>query len=120
MTITEFILARVAENEAVARAAMVMRARYEFPTVMDDNEMLAWDDGAGVGVLVGPERVLAECEAKRRAIDAAWADHVRIEGEWGMGQSREAMDAKGDVPEVVVALASVHVSHPDYRDEWQA
>lgn len=66
-----------------------------------------------------PVRVLAECEAKRRAIEAAWCAHVDIEGEWGMGKSRDELLAEDDVPPVVAALASIYADHPDYRDEWR-
>lgn len=90
MTLTDFLLARIAEDET------------DYPAMFADRK-----------------RVLAECKAKRGAIEAAWRDHVQIEGEWGMCQTREQMDAKDDVPDVIAHLALPYADHPDYREEWR-
>jgi len=108
VTITEFLLARWDADETIARDWQHNRLKVEIH-----------GGGSGYERLVNPERVLADIEAKRQAIDAAWADHERIEGEWGMCQSQEQMDAKGDVPDVVRALASVYADHPDYDPSWR-
>lgn len=160
MTLTEFLLARIAEDEETAEWAASRHARegtvadWSRDTYTNEVVMCAaipgyGDSLQGLGLAVtteeaermerphgpvieegggyvadhierwDPARVLAECEAKRGAIDAAWDDHVRIEGEWGMCQSREQMDVKGDVPGVIQHLAAVYSDHPDYRDEWR-
>ena len=129
MTLTEFLLARIAEDEACARK------------VPGDGEFCTWNrswdmsptrdlvvDGERVAPLPmtmdehicrwDPARVLAECEAKRLAIEAAWDDHCKIEGEWGQGQSEKEMSANDDNPEVVEALALPYADHEDYRPEW--
>lgn len=93
MTLTEFLLARIAEDEA------------HLPEGFD-----CWYD---------PSRYAIECEAKRGAIEAAWDDHVRIEGEWGSCQSREQMSAEDDNPEVIEWLAMPYADHPDYRPKWR-
>lgn len=102
MTPTEFLLARIAEDEAKFGPE-------------------PWLDPVGsveeYAAMAG-NRVLAMCKAHRVAIDAAWDDHVRIEGEWGLCQSRAQMDAKGDVPDVLRALVAVYVDQPDYEPEW--
>ena len=89
MTITEFLLARIAEREAAAKEAMA-------PDWMGEKKFYKGvgghrDDWGLWTFNVPPEVALAECEAQRAAIDAAWGDHCRIEGEWG---------------------------HPDFQDEW--
>lgn len=117
MTITEFLLARIAEREDAAKEAMA-------PDWMGEKTFYEGvgghrDDWGLWTFNVPPQLVLAECEAKRAAIDAAWGDHCRIEGEWGMGKSREEMDKRGDVPGVVAAFASVHADHADFQDEWR-
>ena len=99
LTLTSFLLARIAEDEAAWSGGLDLVTRPDFARLS--------------------RHMLARCRADRRAIDAAWSDHEWIEGEWGMCQSREQMDAKGDVPEVVAHLASVYADHPDYRDEWK-
>ena len=48
-----------------------------------------------------PTRVIAECRAKRRLVEAG----------------RDADDATGDL--VLRSLASVYADHPDYREEWR-
>ena len=58
MTLTEFLLARIAEDEKVARDW------HHHPSKVEVH-------GGGTGYLgiVNPERVLAECEAKRRIVE---------------------------------------------------
>ena len=145
MTLTEFLLARIAEDETAARAATAgswvaiadSPSRPRFSSVGDiyfaQNDMphalIAEAHGCGpdvsptnVGTHIArhdPARVLAECAAKRGAIKAAWADHCAIEGEWGSGQSEEEMSAEDDNPAVVCFLAAVYSDHPDYRQEWK-
>lgn len=106
INLTEFLLARIAEDEAAARRG----GRHNAPGVFAN-------DNYGC-LLVDPARVLAECDAKRGAIYAAWSDHLRIEGEWGMGRSQAALEAISDFPEVVIALGRVYADHEGYRAEW--
>ena len=112
MTLTDFLLARIAEDEAQAREAITERDRINFvqyePDV-PDMSLTAWSDAPVPGVLVGPERVLAECEAKRRIVAALRAEeagepHVEI---WGLRMAAEA-------------LAFPYSNHPDYQQEWAA
>ena len=98
-TLTEFVKARISEDETAAKRHQADASKH------------GWGDY--------PARVLAECEAKRGAIKAAWADHCAIEGEWGSGQSEEEMSAEDDNPAVVCFLAAVYSDHPDYRQEWK-
>lgn len=106
MTITEFLLARIAEDEAAAREALSDRPwadRIWPPEVHDDGVR-------NVAVAYSPPRVLAECAAKRAIVAAAeemtgpppmaYADYVRA-------------------VRILRALATVHADHPDYRQEWK-
>lgn len=63
-------------------------------------------------------RVLAECEAKRQAIRAAWQDHLHIEGEW-MCRSTETLEADNDQPMVVRYLAQPYANRPDFQEDWK-
>jgi len=110
-SLTEFLTARIDEDEAVARLT-AERMRHTPPRGIG---------GIGdLGVVGYPfARVLAECEAKRGAIEAAWADHCQIESEWGTGKGRAQMEAAGDYPEVVQHLALPYADHPDYQPEWR-
>lgn len=153
VTLSEFLLARIAEDEATAREACAFghwaatmgwisdgpdsgvwevghevldeegSHNEEDPTVRGEH-LLIYDEG-GHNVAHArhiaqwdPARVLAECEAKRLAIEAAWGDHLKLEDEWGYARHEEQMSAEGDNPDVVEALAWPYADHPDYRQEW--
>lgn len=87
MTLTEFLLARITEDErSVGRAEIRI----------------------GDPVACLPTRVLAECEAKRRIVDAS-EHHARYDD-----------GALGDHCRANLALlAAVYSDHPDYRESWK-
>lgn len=102
MTLIEFLLARIAEDEAAARAAMAeAQADYFFgDTAAAALLGLAKSEGAEEAAIAHfarhvPARVLAECEAKRWIVEVA----PSLEG-------------------VLGALASVYADHPDYDQAW--
>lgn len=98
MTITEFLLARIAEDEAEAAKAGSFTP-WDRPFERDDYGHL----------LVQPGRVLAECDAKRRIVEVA-------EG-WRWERDGMGPDPKSD--EVLRLLAQPYADHPDYREEWR-
>lgn len=108
--LVEFLLARIAEDEADARDraadAMVGTRWKHYP------------EDAYVEVqsltLARSRRVLAECEAKRRIVNRArgWLD------EEPDGTSSDAI-ARDLLGHVVRSMALPHADHPDYRDEWR-
>lgn len=104
MTLTEFLLDRIAEDELEVGPA--------------DPDEGAGPNGIGwaeVGALsevlmVRPSRVLAECEAKRRIVE----------------EVRE-ISAEPNPPQALIladymlqAIAGVYADHPDFREEWRA
>ena len=111
MTITEFLEARIAEDEAVSER------RGSFPHSVHSSDIVGTyrqncPDCLG---LPGRARVLAECAAKRAIIELA--DQVetmdyQITNEWGGG-----LEGTGD--NILKALAAVFADHPDYREEWK-
>jgi hypothetical protein len=139
VTLTEFLLARIAEDEAVAR---VCARVYPSPWEMSDRGYMAYVKAdepdfrevarleqehvergsvAWLGEALDhiarhdPARVLAECEAKRRIVRALTA--------------REAPDFESDDPrdvgatfafrESCLALAAPYADHPDYDRAWR-
>lgn len=88
MTITEFLLARVAEDEANAASW------YE-------------DWGGNMEPLRG--RVLAECAAKRAIV----ADCSTINPE-----HYDPYEVRPFAKAILRELASVHADHPDFDPEW--
>ena len=124
MTITEFLLARIAEREEAARAASHAGPRWKTPTVHGpivaiDNDTewggdpVVYDEGspsedqAAHIALNDPAHVLAECEAKRRIV----ARHEVGDdcGYWDVSNCPDMRD-----------LASVFADHPGFQDEWRS
>lgn len=131
MDIKEFLLARIAEDEAVA---------LPFKNELGDVRQWQADDIGGVVRTVGPRplglpdmvgtcsthleadlmsrydpaRVLAECAAKRTVIELA--DDVETIDDALM---IETMSWKWETSaKILGALAAVYSTHPDYRQEW--
>jgi hypothetical protein len=118
-TLADFLLARIAEDEAEARAAITARVP---------------------AVLVGPERLLAECNAKLRILeDHAPKAYRGLEAEehapepdprplsnWV--ECRRCFDwgsSGGDYDFLIWpcltlrALALSYADHPNYQEEWR-
>ncbi|WP_310962133.1 DUF6221 family protein [Nocardioides terrisoli] len=138
MTITEFLLARIAERESVARD-MQHQARVGRPFFRTD--LLA--GGTGIRELIDPARVMADCEAKRRIVElhknwpvlidqpvklepivssdpTQFAFRASQQIAWATEQEYRAKF--GDEPPtapMLAALAAVYADHPDYREEWR-
>lgn len=120
-SITEFLLARIAEDEV--RATM-----REWHTI--DCETIPNDAGYSYPCDCGvPERMAAECSSKRAIIEM----HGRMAGEswqtwrnkycatcadWEDGQIGEGPPNIEYPCDTLRALAAVYEDHPDYRQEW--
>lgn len=132
-----FLLARVAEDEAIARAASL--DAYGNPAMHMD-----WDYGPGSERDMTPAqdelhrewspwRVLAECEAKRRIVErckplwiiAARPVDIQAAGVVHPGAQLTIYGKGGplwpnDTAEPILrALALPYADHADYRDEWK-
>jgi hypothetical protein len=93
MTLTEFLEARIAEDEAEA----------DYLLGREDDEANAYG-----------KHFLAECAAKRAIIAGRKRiDRSANDDEWSMGYSDANYEATH-------ALAAVYADHPDYRREWAA
>lgn len=130
--LTEFLLARIAEDEAVARAAGELR-----PDLQPDRRA-PWADPNDVEVRLSPVRVLAECEAKRQVAKAVegWK-HAVVEDCWYTcaaatedrdggeccddGRSGGPCDCGRDyrAASILAPLALPYADHPDYLEEWR-
>jgi hypothetical protein len=108
VTLTDFLLARIDADEALAR--MVSERATHFPA--------ASAGGIGDLGLVGYrfDRVLAECEAKRRIVerhkDCGTGYGYCDDGGHGWGGDEGLGCAD------LADLASVYAAHPDYSEEW--
>lgn len=116
MDIAEFLLARVAEDEAVAREAAG-------PEVFDwrigdyFGDLRVQDtDSFSEQLLINPTRVLAECEAKRQI--AEW--HTGVHDCNGVDWEANDMGGEGWIGCPTLRLLAVpYADHPDYRSEWK-
>jgi hypothetical protein len=109
VTLTEFLLARIAEDEAAANAAHreSMRGHAGPGFARSRVAWAAQAEGVRGSALIErftPARVLAECEAKRRVVEHCDFDHLAL--------------SVGD-PYVLQLLALPYADHPDYRDDWK-
>jgi hypothetical protein len=143
MTITEFLEARIAEDEALARAAgkrslewrsfgrSVYGGTIYEPSIEDGDEP---DDGYGSIHIVydegsphedeaahiarhDPARVLAECAAKRAIIN----EHQTVPTAPGRPDTTCAgcgLAFNARPCPTLAHLATVYTSHPDYQQEW--
>jgi hypothetical protein len=93
--LTDFLLARIAEDEAWLRSAAEHWACYPPPQE--------------------PTRLLAECEAKREIVRA-----YQLRAEQGSGRGGEVIGYHATGVAVAIRhLAAVYADHPDYRGEWR-
>ena len=135
MTITDFLLARIAEDEAAARGCLEYgegRWRWIDPlgkvkqALVDERDVTvlpsAWGDvypSVSVADHIArhdPARTLRECEAKRRIVER----HEIIEYrslEW-YSLTDMKIGEYIEREETLRILASVYSDHPDYSDEW--
>ncbi|WP_454043875.1 DUF6221 family protein [Cellulosimicrobium sp. Marseille-Q8652] len=109
MTPTEFVLARIAEDEDAARAA-------------------GPDDGGGDATGAdahrarwSPARVLAECAAKHRIVELAheatgYDMTVDLERS-SSARVQSGVSFVGD--RILEELATAYADHPDYDDAWR-
>lgn len=132
MTITEFLEQRIAEDARVAQRVI-------------DEPGYTHDDEAGIDFdeHFNPNRMLAECEAKRRILEfhRSWPVLVETEPRFDLADStdmnamtyrmskqimwtteQEYRERFGDEPPtapMLLALAAVYSDHPDFDPEWR-
>jgi hypothetical protein len=123
-TLTEFLLARIAEDETVANQARddgdgrwSTGSHPSDECRIEGDNMIVYDEGGHTEAQAShiarhdPARVLAECEAKRRIVES----HAYDEGFEGC-----VHDMKDDWPcPTLCLLALPYADHADYRDEWR-
>lgn len=108
MTITEFLLARIAEDERIAHL---------FDDVEPTPVEVYSPESGWFERMPDPARVLAECTAKRAMVAMA-AD------EWGYVTIGDWSSCSDSCPErimnsVIRTLAAVYKDHSDYDETWK-
>lgn len=135
MTLTDFLLARIAEDEAVARKAYPS-GRWSIDTskrqVGITGDIAAQDapwrfaqasEGCTAQHIArhDPARVLAECAAKRQIMEELGliSGETKPGADVRRGNPLAANRVARGANRALRALASVYADHPDYRDEWR-
>lgn len=103
MTLVEFLLARIAEDEAQAEFVQRQQSGHQDAGAYDTWK-LAWHDEYDL-LCIEPSRALAECEGLRAAISI-------------LGRFRDE-DYSPWSDEVLAQLALPYATHPDYDEEWR-
>lgn len=122
MTLTEFLLARIAEDETGARKAFDFHG---------DKNHGSRHYGAGfdydclectMDAPFRPSRVLAECKAKRQIVE----QHLWLYNDLNAGPTcftcwhRNGLEGPGVWPcPTLRALAAVYADHDGYQEEWR-
>jgi hypothetical protein len=97
MTLTEFLLARITEDEAYARYC---------------------DEGTVEGItypIGGLTQILAECEAKRRIVE----DFEDYASEYRKAPSDFAAGRRHAALLAATRIAAIYADHEDYDEEWK-
>lgn len=117
MTLTEFLLARIAEDEARARKIHADRCETPAETIADS-----------MGRPMGPwcdcdwhvARVLAECEAKRRILELhSQPAFVATDGDEDNDYTRCGLCDELVPCDTLRALALPYADHDDFQEEWR-
>lgn len=93
LTLADFLLARIAEDERMAEG---IHPEQSFGLDLEG---------------LSRNRLLAECEAKRRIVEPWRVDGDEVD--WRFGVHAEAHDR------ILKILAEQYADHPDYREEWR-
>lgn len=101
-----FILARIAEDEE--RAQFVARQIEGNNWQPFEQWKLSWHDEYDL-LCIEPSRALAECEAKRRIVDA-------LSEQIDLSHHEQTI---ADARYMLRFLALPFADHPDYREEWR-
>jgi len=116
MNITEFLEARIVEDEAVVA--------YAEPQEMSGGYSYADVGGLSEVLTVGAARVLAECAAKRAIIaehgrgDSYVSDWCETCAQWWASEVGEGPPGVAWPCLTLKVLAAVYSDHPDYQQEW--
>ena len=125
-TLTEFLLARIAEDEATAQVHVVpnrvataiapgVQISHNFGYAVDVATMSA-NAGRGISVQRDTSHLLAEVEAKRSIAELHQQDHDEPWCLEGCGMRAGAPEFPCDT---LRTLASIWADHEDFRDEWR-
>jgi hypothetical protein len=122
MTLTDFLLTRIAEDEAGAKAAQRRVSAWteaEGPWVTARRIAEHVGRGAVLDAFIArhdPARALAECETKRAIVELHRGGHECV----GVGQTWWSDEESWTEPcPTLRSLTLPYSDHPDHADEWR-
>ena len=115
MTLTEFLLARIAEDEASAMGSQGGAwSTGGMRMVSQPEGSEGWEAAAPGWVLVEPHHVLAECDAKREIVRY----YIQLCANAEMVEDPFHYHSTG-LLYAVRTLAAIYADHPDYDEAWR-
>lgn len=115
LTLADFLLSRIAEDEAQAQAMLSADYRREYRHSGSRAETWSNPDYSEEGISLSPERMIAECEAKRDLV----REHVGFGGICGTCGVMTPDTGERWPCRTLRLLSFPYLDHPDYRDEWR-
>jgi hypothetical protein len=130
MDLAEFLLARITDEESLARDAASEGNPHRSGWQLWTNKVDTTPGGEVLGprgsVEAHPSRVLAECEAKRRIVELHaitvtedWINPIDGPAYRDDDHSCAICGWVRDACETVKLLALPYADHPDYEEEWK-
>jgi hypothetical protein len=133
LTLAEFLLARIDEDETVARESFYEGQHWyaeeesvqSWPGGEDDDRVWMADRKRDAQHVVNwqPVRVLAECEAKRGVVGLLAIAEEQYQatrlGAADYADVARAQITRDALLRAVQFLALPYADHPDYREEWR-
>jgi hypothetical protein len=118
MTLTEFVLARIAEDEQRARIAQhddearTLAYCAAVRAIIDEHEIMPWR--------LSRTGYVQDHDGRRWAqyYNGGCCGRCTAGGEYG-GNIAEFEDAEPDYCETLRALGTIYADHPDYHEEWR-
>jgi hypothetical protein len=108
MQLTEFLLARIAEDELTAYGGG------NWPAYVQDAYA-----GAPVTPFNAEARLLADCAAKRALVERHGGEHVCEDGLAGRAWDDDLEDIVEAPCDDLRILGAVYADHPDYDEAWR-
>lgn len=121
MTLTEFLLARIAEDEASAKDCLAHpEAMRAYDREVQDTYRQGWKAERASDLISRwhPARVLAECAAKRRIVEQF--QMARFATELDIDEMDDPANTDAEILlTTLVLLALPYADHPDYDETWR-
>ena len=115
--LADFVLARISEDEAVARAAF---------RLVDERQVGGWYwSNAGDAVFVDDTELVVACGPVQELMDQPFAHHIvrwdpeRVVAECAAKRRVVEYERRRWRTSVLRLLALFYAEHPDYRDDWR-